>query len=304
MQPSRVSEKQLFALFQRQPGFALIHQHQISTTVSPKIAMSADGEQEEAALAVSLFLSVCGFTQLTCWQLESSPPCAPIAPSMPSIAAPRVFGVTELLENILINLPFEDLFVLQRVDQHFNATIARSKNLRTIMHLEPQNVSGGHILHIPELLSPSWDDAESVFSQSTLLQKALLTAGIRHEHMLCVCASTGWKEIFSVFEYCHEHARMPTQLRPSWTRLRMRKNGYHLPGIPLVESHVKINDTDRIGKDATLGDVLDRFERHRNCHRQRIWVPVAGNENGAWADIKEVVITLDRNREYNLLYQA
>ncbi|WPB01871.1 uncharacterized protein RHO25_006503 [Cercospora beticola] len=90
--------------------------------------MPADDGQQEAALA-----------------LESSRPAAPMAESMPSIAAPRVFGITELLENVLINLPFEDLFVLQRVDKHFNSTIAGSKALRTIMHLELQDISDGHI---------------------------------------------------------------------------------------------------------------------------------------------------------------
>ncbi|CAK3826929.1 Hypothetical predicted protein [Lecanosticta acicola] len=62
-----------------------------------------------------------------------------------SSAVSRVFGTTELLENILLQLgesnksAWRDLFVVQRVSRRFQAVIYASPSLRRTMFLEPPN---------------------------------------------------------------------------------------------------------------------------------------------------------------------
>lgn len=51
-------------------------------------------------------------------------------------AAQKVFSITELLENVLIHLPLQDLFAFQRINSTFRSTIEDSKDLRQAMCLE------------------------------------------------------------------------------------------------------------------------------------------------------------------------
>lgn len=58
---------------------------------------------------------------------------------MPVLSAmQRTLGVAELLEQILVHVPMEDLFLFQRTNQKFRDIIASSPALRLIMHLELQ----------------------------------------------------------------------------------------------------------------------------------------------------------------------
>ncbi|KAK4575087.1 hypothetical protein LTR86_000939 [Recurvomyces mirabilis] len=54
----------------------------------------------------------------------------------PTSAVTRVFGTTELLERILLALPFRRLLRAQRINKTFLATILQSVQLRRVLHLE------------------------------------------------------------------------------------------------------------------------------------------------------------------------
>jgi hypothetical protein len=72
---------------------------------------------------------------------------------MSSLAAHQVLGITELLEQVLANLPYADVIRLLRVSKHINAVIQGSMALRKILwfDVDPDPVSG-----IPtQLLSPA-----------------------------------------------------------------------------------------------------------------------------------------------------
>lgn len=55
-----------------------------------------------------------------------------------SSAASRVFALPELLEPILFDLPWQNLFSLLRINTTFRNTILNSQKLRRCMHLEHQ----------------------------------------------------------------------------------------------------------------------------------------------------------------------
>ncbi|GIZ43412.1 hypothetical protein CKM354_000664000 [Cercospora kikuchii] len=233
--------------------------------------------------------------------LESPIQPTTIVPA-PAIAAPRVFGITELLEMILVNLPLEDRFVLQRVDQHFNATIARSKKLKSIMHLEPQNIPGDQILRSSELLDSEVGELDSNIGNGTALEHALLLVGIRHRHPYFKIG--GRLEVWSIFEYDCELAEETPEPRPSWIRVRIGKGGFHLRAASFLRSPVKIHDADRLGEDATLGDILDFFEKHRKCERQRVWVPVGGRDKAVLEEDEEAVLKFDRSIDFDKIIHS
>lgn len=52
-------------------------------------------------------------------------------------AAGKVFGTTELLEQILLDLPYRQLFSLMRISRNWQATIAGSPKIRTALFLAP-----------------------------------------------------------------------------------------------------------------------------------------------------------------------
>lgn len=49
----------------------------------------------------------------------------------------KVFGLPELLENILMHLPVEKIFSFQRINSTFHDTVKDSKDVRKAMCLEP-----------------------------------------------------------------------------------------------------------------------------------------------------------------------
>ncbi|PPJ50134.1 hypothetical protein CBER1_04827 [Cercospora berteroae] len=235
--------------------------------------MAVDGGKKEVSPTVSIRCQRSHIQDSIDKQLEFPTQPTTIVP-VPAVAAPRIFGITELLEMVLVNLPLEDRFVLQRVDQHFNATIARSKKLKSMMHVEPQNIPGDQIPRSRELLNSYVDQLESNIGKGTALKQALLQVGIRHIHPYFKVGNR--LQVWSISEYDRELAEEIPEPRPSWMLVRMGKGGYNLRAASFLRSLVKIHDTDRFGEDATLGDILDLFEKHRKCERQRVWVPVGG----------------------------
>jgi hypothetical protein len=65
-------------------------------------------------------------------------------------ASAQVFAITELREQIMLDLPFKDLLLLQRVNKSFRASTFNSKKLR--QRLFPAQFSGEEC---PESLVPS-----------------------------------------------------------------------------------------------------------------------------------------------------
>lgn len=53
-------------------------------------------------------------------------------------AAAKVFGIAELLEQILIEADFVDVLLLQRVNKTFAATTSNSTSLQYKLHLKPE----------------------------------------------------------------------------------------------------------------------------------------------------------------------
>ncbi|CAK1363287.1 unnamed protein product [Cercospora beticola] len=191
---------------------------------------------------------------------------------------------------------------MQHVDQHFNATIARSKKLKSIMHLEPQNIPGDQIPLSRELLDSEVYELNSNIGKDTALEHALLQVGIRHRHPYFKIGNR--LEVWSIFEYDRELADETPEPQPSWTRVRIGKGGFHLRAASFLRSPVKIHDTDRLGEDATLGDILDLFEKHRKCERQRVWVPVGGRDKAVLEEDEEAVLKFDRSIEFDKITRS
>lgn len=65
------------------------------------------------------------------------------------VAAAKVFALPELLEMVLLNLRWHNLFSLLRVNKTFRDTIQRSLKLRRRMHLEYKLPGDGHGITVP-----------------------------------------------------------------------------------------------------------------------------------------------------------
>ena len=68
---------------------------------------------------------------------DESLPRLCLSPEWTSIAAPVVFATYELCELILLELPMEELYVLQRVNHAWHDTIARSQDLQKKLFRTP-----------------------------------------------------------------------------------------------------------------------------------------------------------------------
>lgn len=62
---------------------------------------------------------------------------------MAGSAAEKVFAIGELLEQILLDVPSKDIFVLQRVNKDTRATVERSSKLQQKLFLAPSHVRKG-----------------------------------------------------------------------------------------------------------------------------------------------------------------
>lgn len=149
---------------------------------------------------------------------------------MPASAATRVFNTTELLEGVLLELSFLDLFVIQRVSQTFRETIHGSVKLKQHMFLEspPLRVLDGTVLVNPLVASqrhflPTLDmepqagesDYHIYFGSATALQNGgnsievaltkdpieLQTSGLfrgtdaRYPHALPIDSHSSWRRM-------------------------------------------------------------------------------------------------------------
>lgn len=80
----------------------------------------------------------------------SDPPSAPEKPT--GIAANAVFDVTEVLEMILLHLPYQDLLSATRVSRTFQATINHSLLIQRHLFLKPTPGLGGNFKWVNWLL--------------------------------------------------------------------------------------------------------------------------------------------------------
>lgn len=78
----------------------------------------------------------------------------------------HALGLPEVLENILVQVSIEDLFVRQRVSKRFQATIAESPGIQHKMFLALNNPPGGKWKCVRKYWSDGW------FEESTLVEVA------------------------------------------------------------------------------------------------------------------------------------
>ncbi|OQO07817.1 hypothetical protein B0A48_06608 [Cryoendolithus antarcticus] len=194
-------------------------------------------------------------------------------------AALAVLDVPELLRHILLHLEdWQEPFVLQRVNQRFEATIAGSLQLRRMMWLAPKPSSKDLNLKVGKGLE-FWmeDPPRDRIYNPLLIRQVHVNSGVRWPEgdkcRLYMYTSAEPRGIsINVFHGRLVDDSMIFRRGSSWRRMlwaqisavRISLSFHSFPKVPLHSRYLEFSD------GATIGDLMDHIQRHLDVAQEKV----------------------------------